>query len=131
MSRDTIDKVVEKFVLELEAQLAEAQAQNAELRRQLFGSKAEKLSSQQQAQMAGRRLSAATAKRPGVLREAGMSALQVWQAVSEAQGRGRGDREIAIVFTDLVEFSEWALEAGDDRALDGQRHPRVPRLSNY
>src|SRR5579864_3174606 len=38
-------------VVELEAQLAEAQAQNAELRRQLFGSKAEKLSSQQQAQM--------------------------------------------------------------------------------
>lgn len=38
-------------VLELEAQLAEAQAQNAELRRQLFGSKAEKLSPEQQAQM--------------------------------------------------------------------------------
>jgi adenylate cyclase len=70
-----------------------------------------------QAQVAGRRLSAATSKRPGVLREAGMSALQVWQAVSEAQGRGRGDRELAIVFTDLVEFSEWALEAGDDKAL--------------
>ena len=38
-------------VRELEAQLAEAQAQNAELRRQLFGSKAEKLSPEQQAQM--------------------------------------------------------------------------------
>ena len=71
-----------------------------------------------QAQMAGRRLSAATAKRPGVLREAGMSALQVWQAISEAQGRGRGERELTIVFTDLVEFSEWALEAGDDAALE-------------
>ena len=70
-----------------------------------------------QAQVAGRRLSVATAKRPGVLREAGMGALQVWQAVSEAQGRGRGDRDLAIVFTDLVEFSEWALEAGDDAAL--------------
>jgi adenylate cyclase len=70
-----------------------------------------------QAQVAGRRLSAATAKRPGALREAGLSALQVWQAVSEAQGRGRGDREMAIVFTDLVDFSEWALEAGDDAAL--------------
>jgi adenylate cyclase len=70
-----------------------------------------------QPQVVGRRLSAATAKRPGALREAGLTALQVWQAVSEAQGRGRGEREMAIVFTDLVEFSEWALEAGDDAAL--------------
>ena len=65
-----------------------------------------------------RRLGELTAERPGVLREAGMSALQVWQAVSEAQGRGRGDREVVIVFTDLVEFSSWAVEAGDDPALD-------------
>jgi adenylate cyclase len=71
----------------------------------------------QQAQVAGRRLSAATAERPGLLRDAGLSALQVWQAMSEAQGRGRGERELAIVFTDLVEFSEWALEVGDDAAL--------------
>src|SRR4051794_4301135 len=65
----------------------------------------------------GRRLSALTAERPGVLRETGLSALQVWQAVSEAQGRGRGTDELTIAFTDLVEFSEWALEAGDDAAL--------------
>src|SRR4051794_41818879 len=64
----------------------------------------------------GRRLSALTAERPGVLRETGLSALQVWQSLSEAQGRGRGVSELAIVFTDLVEFSEWALEAGDDAA---------------
>jgi transposase len=42
-----LTSVVER-VLELEAQLAEAQAQIAELRRQLFGSKAEKLSPEQQ-----------------------------------------------------------------------------------
>jgi adenylate cyclase len=65
----------------------------------------------------GRRLSAMTAERPGVLRETGLSALQVWQALSEAQGRGRGTDDVAIVFTDLVDFSEWALEAGDDAAL--------------
>src|SRR4051794_38804330 len=65
----------------------------------------------------GRRLSAITAERPGVLRETGLSALQVWQALSEAQGRGRGSDEVAIVFTDLVDFSDWALEAGDDAAL--------------
>src|SRR4051794_8199565 len=74
-------------------------------------------SGEKQAQLAGRRLAALTAERPGVLREAGLSALQVWQAVSEAQGRGRGERELTIVFTDLVEFSEWALDAGDDAAL--------------
>jgi adenylate cyclase len=71
----------------------------------------------QQAQIVGRRLSAVTAERPGVLRETGLTALQVWQSISEAQGRGRGTREVAIVFTDLVEFSEWALEAGDDAAV--------------
>jgi adenylate cyclase len=65
----------------------------------------------------GRRLSELTAERPGVLRETGLSALQVWQALSEAQGRGRGAEEVAIVFTDLVAFSEWALEVGDDAAL--------------
>jgi adenylate cyclase len=66
----------------------------------------------------GRRLSELTAERPGVLREAGLSALQVWQSVSEAQGRGRGDIELAIVFTDLVEFSAWALGVGDDEAVE-------------
>jgi transposase len=38
-------------ILELEAKLAEAQAQIAELRRQIFGPKAEKLSSEQQARL--------------------------------------------------------------------------------
>jgi adenylate cyclase len=70
-----------------------------------------------QPQVVGRRLATLTAERPGLMREAGLSALQVWQAVSEAQGRGRGERELTIVFTDLVEFSEWALDAGDDAAL--------------
>jgi adenylate cyclase len=55
--------------------------------------------------------------RPSALREVGFGALQVWQAVSEAQGRGRGERELAILFIDLVEFSSWALEAGDDAAV--------------
>jgi adenylate cyclase len=65
----------------------------------------------------GRRLSALTAEQPGALREVGMSALQVWQELSEAQGRGRGDRELTIVFTDLAEFSTWALDAGDTQAV--------------
>ncbi len=65
----------------------------------------------------GRRLSQLTAERPGALREVGMSALQVWQGVSEAQGRGRGERELTIVFTDLAGFSTWALDAGDTQAV--------------
>src|SRR4051794_30873238 len=73
---------------------------------------------EKQAQVAGRRLAALTAERPGVLREAGLSALQVWQSLSEAQGRGQGEEELAIVFTDLVGFSDWALEAGDEAALE-------------
>ena len=70
------------------------------------------------ANVLGRRLNALTAERPSALREAGLSALQVWQALSEAQGRGRGDVELTIVFTDLVDFSSWALEAGDEAAVE-------------
>jgi class 3 adenylate cyclase len=59
-----------------------------------------------------------TSKRPGVLGEAGLGALQVWQSISEAQGRGKGKTEVAIAFTDLVDFSDWALEAGDEAAIE-------------
>ena len=52
------------------------------------------------------------------MRELGLGALQAWQALSEAQGRGRGSAEVAILFTDLVGFSSWALEAGDETALE-------------
>jgi adenylate cyclase len=69
-------------------------------------------------QLLGQRLTAATAERPSALREVGLSALQVWQALSEAQGRGHGDQEVAILFTDLVDFSSWALDVGDTLALD-------------
>lgn len=69
-------------------------------------------------QLIGRGISAMAAERPSALREVGMSALQVWQAVSEAQGRGHGDQEVAILFTDLVEFSEFVLDAGDTNALE-------------
>jgi adenylate cyclase len=53
-----------------------------------------------------------------VLGEAGLGALQVWKSVSEAQGRGRGRTELAIAFTDLVDFSTWALAAGDEAAIE-------------
>ncbi len=54
---------------------------------------------------------------PRVSREAGLGALQVWQVMLERTGRGRGDREVTLLFTDLVDFSPWALRAGDEAAL--------------
>ncbi|HKG34822.1 MAG TPA: adenylate/guanylate cyclase domain-containing protein [Solirubrobacterales bacterium] len=70
-----------------------------------------------QSQALGRRLAEATQERPSLLREAGLSALQVWDAISEGAGRDTTERELAIVFTDLVEFSSWAMRAGDAAAL--------------
>jgi adenylate cyclase len=64
-----------------------------------------------------RRLAALGEQRPSVARELGLGALQVWQAMAEAQGRGRGPLEVTILFTDLVDFSKWALDAGDDAVL--------------
>jgi adenylate cyclase len=66
----------------------------------------------------GRGLSSLTSERPGLLREVGFGALQMWQAASEAQGRGRGHDELAILFTDLADYSSWALESGDTLALE-------------
>jgi adenylate cyclase len=68
-------------------------------------------------QLAGRQLSELTAESPGVMRELGLGALQLWQAMAEAQGRGRGEQDLAILFTDLVGFSDWALQVGDELAL--------------
>lgn len=65
-----------------------------------------------------RRLGEMAQQRPSVLKEAGLSALQVWEVVAEGGTRQPGDERMAIVFTDLVGFSDWALDAGDDIALD-------------
>jgi adenylate cyclase len=66
----------------------------------------------------GRLVSEAQLNRPSAMRELGLGALQAWQALSEAQGRGHGTVDAAILFTDLVEFSSWALDAGDEAALE-------------
>jgi adenylate cyclase len=50
--------------------------------------------------------------------EAGLAALQVWQALSQRVGRGGGVCDATILFTDVVGFSTWSLEAGDERALE-------------
>lgn len=56
-------------------------------------------------------------EQPRASREVGLGVLQVWQALAERSGRGAGDAEVTILFTDLVGFSSWALRAGDDAAL--------------
>ncbi|HZA89877.1 MAG TPA: adenylate/guanylate cyclase domain-containing protein [Solirubrobacterales bacterium] len=65
----------------------------------------------------GRQLSDFTPERPSVMREVGLGALQAWQALSESQRRRRGTSDMAILFTDLVGFSSWALDAGDEAAI--------------
>jgi adenylate cyclase len=67
--------------------------------------------------IAARELAALRGQRPGVLGELGLTVLQAWQNLAEHQGRGRGDVDVAILFTDLVGFSSWALQAGDEAAI--------------
>jgi adenylate cyclase len=66
----------------------------------------------------GRSVSALRPERDSLVKELGLAGLQVWQSMAEAAGRGRGDLEIALLFTDLVGFSSWALDAGDAAALE-------------
>lgn len=58
------------------------------------------------------------ADRPSAVRELGLASVSVWQALS---GRRRPDpmepTDVTILFTDLVDFSRWALNAGDDQVL--------------
>ena len=56
-------------------------------------------------------------ERGGASREVSLGALQVWQALTEAVSRRPANEEVTIVFTDLVEFSNWSLRAGDDATL--------------
>ncbi len=67
--------------------------------------------------VAFRQLAALRTEEPGVMGELGATVLQGWQRLAESQGRGRGEVDIAVLFTDLVGFSTWALEAGDELAI--------------
>jgi adenylate cyclase len=70
------------------------------------------------AQLVARYLAETESKGASTTRELGLSALQLWQAVSESTGRGHGTEDVAILFTDLVDFSSWALDVGDEPALE-------------
>lgn len=50
-------------------------------------------------------------------REVGLATLQVWQAITERVSGRPADGDVTIVFTDLVGFSAWALQAGDEATL--------------
>jgi adenylate cyclase len=51
-------------------------------------------------------------------REAGLAAIQIWQALSERTAGGSREVSATILFTDLVGFSDWVLAAGDEAALE-------------
>jgi adenylate cyclase len=69
------------------------------------------------ADRAARELVALRGSEHGFAGELGLTALQAWQRLAESQDRGRGKVDVAILFTDLVGFSSWALEAGDRSAV--------------
>lgn len=69
-------------------------------------------------EMVARGVTAMQPERESVAQELGLAGLQLWQSLSEAAGRGRGDTEMALLFTDLVGFSSWALKAGDAATLE-------------
>jgi adenylate cyclase len=69
-------------------------------------------------EVVARGVSALSPERDSVLNELGLAGLQIWQSLSEAAGRGRGEQQLALLFTDLVGFSSWALEAGDAATLE-------------
>jgi class 3 adenylate cyclase len=50
-------------------------------------------------------------------REVSLAGLQVWQALTERVSGQPANREVTLVFTDLVGFSDWSLRAGDDATL--------------
>jgi len=56
-------------------------------------------------------------EQPRATREVGLGALQVWQSALAGVARRRGEPMRTVLFTDLVGFSSWALQAGDDDTL--------------
>lgn len=56
-------------------------------------------------------------ERSAASREVSLGALQVWQALTEWISGEPANAEATLVFTDLVGFSTWSLQAGDDATL--------------
>jgi adenylate cyclase len=60
---------------------------------------------------AAQQLAALGTESRGVLGKLGLTTLHAWQRVAESLGRGRGVADVAVLFTDLVGFSDLALES--------------------
>ena len=56
-------------------------------------------------------------ERDAATREVSLATLQLWQALTERVSGRPADAEVTIVFTDLVGFSDWSLQAGDEATL--------------
>jgi class 3 adenylate cyclase len=56
-------------------------------------------------------------EREAATREVSLGALQVWQALTERVSGKPANREVTLVFTDLVGFSAWSLSVGDEATL--------------
>ena len=72
----------------------------------------------QASQVLGRRIAEVSTDRPSILRELGLGTLQVYEALAAGSWDERGETELTVVFTDLVRFSDWALDAGDTAATE-------------
>jgi hypothetical protein len=70
--------------------------------------------------VAFRQLAALRPEEPGVAGELGAAVLQGWQRLAEAQGRGRGEVDVAILFTDLG--PRVGAHAAGARSRLGERH---------
>ena len=55
--------------------------------------------------------------RAAASREISLGALQVWQALTERVSGRPANAEVTLVFTDLVGYSTWSLNAGDEATL--------------
>ncbi len=69
------------------------------------------------AALAAHELAALESESRGLLGELGLMGRHAWQRLAESRGRGRGLLDVAVLFTDLVGFSDWALGSGDELAV--------------
>jgi len=55
--------------------------------------------------------------RDAATREVSLATLQLWQAITERVSGRPANAEVTLLFTDLVSFSDWSLNAGDEATL--------------
>src|SRR6476619_7733788 len=56
-------------------------------------------------------------QRDAASRDVSLDGLQVWQALTERVSGKPANREVTLVFTDMVGFSTWSLSVGDEATL--------------